>query len=207
MINLHVVLVIIISIVLINSIKMKTIVAVGSKNPVKINSARQGIMKAFQLNDDDINVIGFNSPSHVPDQPIGDEQTKLGAINRAKAAYSTYVVENNGVNPTFSVGLEGGIQVDKNEDMECFAWMVIFDGKKIGSARTCSFVLPKAISTLVLSGMELGDADDAVFGVKNNKQKGGTVGHLTKGVIDRTLYYEQAIILASIPFLHEDLYH
>ena len=181
-------------------------IVVGSKNPVKINAAKVGIAKAFQVQVDDINVIGYNSPSNVPDQPIGDDQTKLGAINRAKASYESYVNENSGLKPKYAVGLEGGIQVDNNDDMECFAWMVIFDGSKLGSARTCSFVLPKAISSLVVNGMELGDADDAVFKVKNNKQKGGTVGHLTKGVIDRTLYYEQAIILASIPFLHEDLY-
>ena len=190
------------------SLHSKMIIAVGSTNPVKINSARSGISQGLQVEISPDNVIGFNVPSLVPDQPIGDKETKQGAINRAKAAYDAYFQENK-VKANFAVGLEGGIQIlqeDGSNDMECFAWMAVYDGQKIGCSRTCSFNLPKAISTLVESGMELGDADDAVFGVKNNKQKGGTVGHLTHGVIDRTKYYEQAIILATIPFLNENLY-
>lgn len=57
-----------------------------------------------------------------------------------------------------------------------------------------------------MGGMELGDADDAVFGTKNAKQGDGTVGHLTHNVIDRTKYYTSAVILAMIPFHWPDLY-
>lgn len=189
------------------SLLNNVIVAVGSLNPVKINAARSGLSQGFQIDIPADNVIGFNVPSLVPDQPIGDAETKQGALNRAKSAYDAYCLLNN-MKPSYGVGLEGGIQVlnDGSNDMECFAYMVIYDGKKYGSSRTCSFTLPKAISTLVQSGLELGDADDAVFGGKNSKQKGGTVGHLTNGVIDRTKYYEQAMILATIPFLNENLY-
>jgi len=76
----------------------------------------------------------------------------------------------------------------------------------MGCARTSAFALPPAICALVAAGMELGDADDKVFGSSNAKQAGGTVGHLTLGVIDRTLYYEQAVVLAFIPFHWPDLY-
>ena len=183
------------------------VVAVGSTNPVKINAARNGLSLAFQTNISPDNVTGFNVPSLVPDQPMGDSETKQGAINRAKAAYDAYL-DKHKVKPSFGVGLEGGIQVlnDGSNDMECFAYMVVYDGNKYGSSRTCSFNLPKAISTLVLNGMELGDADVRIFGEANSKQRGGTVGHLTKGVVDRTKYYEQAMILATIPFLNEELY-
>ena len=183
------------------------VVAVGSTNPVKINAARNGLSLAFQTNISADNVTGFNVPSLVPDQPMGDTETKQGAINRAKAAYDAYF-EVNKVKPNYGVGLEGGIQVlnDGSNDMECFAYMVVYDGNKYGSSRTCSFNLPKAISSLVLNGMELGDADVKIFGEANSKQRGGTVGHLTKGVVDRTKYYEQAMILATIPFLNEELY-
>jgi inosine/xanthosine triphosphatase len=186
------------------SLHSKMIIAVGSTNPVKINSARNGLSQGLQLEINPDSVIGFNVPSLVPDQPIGDKETKQGATNRAKAAYDACLLEKGKAD--YAVGLEGGIQILEDGDMECFAWMVVYDGKKFGCARTCSFNLPRAISSLIESGMELGDADDAVFGVKNNKQRGGTIGHLTRGVIDRTKYYEQAIILATIPFLHENLY-
>ena len=52
--------------------------------------------------------------------------------------------------------------------------------------------------------LRLGDADDAVFSDSNSKQKGGTVGKVTRGMIDRTAYYEHALHLALVPFLHEE---
>ena len=38
----------------------------------------------------------------------------------------------------------------------------------------------------------------------NSKQKGGTVAKVTKGMIDRTAYYEHALHLALVPFVHDE---
>ena len=54
--------------------------------------------------------------------------------------------------------------------------------------------------------MELGAADDQFFAQENSKQGGGSVGILTHGAITRQTYYNQAIILALIPFLNEELF-
>ena len=62
--------------------------------------------------------------------------------------------------------------------------------------------LPPAMARLVLEeGLELGDADDRVMGTLNSKQKGGTVGALTGGLITRAGYYEHAFVLAAMPFV------
>jgi non-canonical (house-cleaning) NTP pyrophosphatase len=45
-----------------------------------------------------------------------------------------------------------------------------------------------------------------VFQAQNSKQKGGSVGLLTQGIITREAYYQQAMVLALIPFLNESLY-
>lgn len=45
-----------------------------------------------------------------------------------------------------------------------------------------------------------------VFGKVNSKQGQGTVGQLTNGLIDRTLFYEHAVVLALAPFMHPDVY-
>ena len=71
-------------------------VAVGSKNPVKRNAAEQGLKAALITND--INVEGFDSPSGVRDQPIGDTEIKLGAMNRARGAFLMFL-EKHGVAP------------------------------------------------------------------------------------------------------------
>jgi inosine/xanthosine triphosphatase len=174
--------------------------AVGSTNPVKINSAKGGIEKATSKT---VIAEGFNVPSNVSDQPFGDEETKNGAISRALGAWNSYT-EKYQENPDFSIGLEGGI-VKIEDKMECCAWMVIYNGSIFGSSRTATFQLPTAIVDLVNQGMELGDADDIIFCTKNSKQNDGTAGHLTKGVINRMMYYEPAVILAFIPFNNSDL--
>ena len=76
-----------------------------------------------------------------------------------------------------------------------------------GLAKTASFRLPQKICDLVLvEKMELGDADDAVFNRVNSKQGEGTVGVLTRSMIDRASYYDHAIKLAVIPFLWPEHY-
>jgi non-canonical (house-cleaning) NTP pyrophosphatase len=54
--------------------------------------------------------------------------------------------------------------------------------------------------------MELGEADDLVFGRSNSKQDNGAIGLLTGDVIDRAQLYEQAVILALVPFKNPDMY-
>ena len=97
--------------------------------------------------------------------------------------------------------------------VSCFAWMAVLrpspEGPPTwGCARTASFELPPPIVSLMRgtdgNPMELGSADDKVFGDINSKQKGGTVGKVTQGLVDRTAYYEHALVMALAPFLHDD---
>ncbi len=187
-------------------------IVVGSKNPVKMNAAKSGAMKSFYAQEplnnlSTIEVFGFDVPSGVSSQPIWDEETKTGAINRAKLAFNNYI-EINGHAPHFSVGLEGGVQsIGEENELECFAWIIVFDGHKFGKARTASFILPQVVRDMIINdGLELGEADDKMFNMINSKQKGGSVGNLTKGAIDRLAYYEHAAILAFIPFIWPQLY-
>lgn len=172
-------------------------VIVASKNPVKVKSALDGFTKMFP--EDKFVIADINVPSGVSDQPMNNEETFIGACNRANNA------KNSIPEADFWIGIEGGI--DKiNGDMEVFAWIYILSKNRIGKARTSSFFLPKKLSNLVDEGVELGEADDIVFGRKNSKQKNGAVGILTNNLIDRTKYYTEAVILALIPFINENLF-
>jgi non-canonical (house-cleaning) NTP pyrophosphatase len=75
----------------------------------------------------------------------------------------------------------------------------------MGKARTATYYLPRETAKLVKGGMELGHADEVVFGGQNSKQKNGSVGLLTGDVIDRRAYYEEAVVLALIPFRNQGL--
>jgi len=171
---------------------------VASKNPVKINAAKAAFERAFP--DQSFTVTGVAVLSGVPDQPRSDAETHRGAINRAKAALS------NRPDGDFFVGMEGGVE-KLDHAWRAFAWMVVMDKSgKMGMGRTGEFILPQAIGELLDTGMELGPADDQVFGLTNSKQSRGAVGILTNGVIDRAKYYEPALVFALIPWLRPDLY-
>ncbi len=172
-------------------------VIVGSNNPVKIEAVKRAFGKVFP--NTSLEVTGCQADSGVSDQPMNDEDTVLGASNRAAHCRSLFPEAD------YWVGLEGGCQFDC-DNLEAFAWMVILSANKKGKARTASFVLPEKVAALVKDGLELGNADDIVFKQNDSKQKNGAVGILTNDLIDRASYYEQALILALIPFLNSGLY-
>ena len=169
---------------------MKTVI-VASTNPVKIQSALFGFQRMFP--GEVFHVEGVSAESGVSAQPVGDTETLQGAQSRAGHARELAPKGD------FWVGIEGGVVEDENR-LAAFAWVVVLSRSQSGRSRTGMFYLPQEIADLVRGGMELGHADDVVFGRSNSKQQDGSVGLLTGGVIDRTLYYEHAVVLALIPF-------
>jgi len=174
---------------------MKIIIA--SSNPIKINATKLAFEqmfpnKVFQFE-------GVSISSDISDQPMSNNETLKGAINRSNNAKLEYM------DADYWIGIEGGVEKKGNE-MQVFAWIFIQSKEMEGKARTATFDLPKKIIELIDSGMELGDADDIIFNRKNSKQKNGAVGILTKDLIDREKYYTHAIIMALIPFNNLDLY-
>lgn len=170
---------------------------VASLNPVKVQCVRTGFEKMFPRTAFEIR--GVDVPSGVSVQPVTDAETLLGAQNRAAAA--------RGLTPhaDYWFGVEGGI-ADDGRQMEAFAWVVALSGNRVGKARTGAFYLPPEVAALVRQGIELGEADDIVFGRSNSKQKNGAIGLLTADAIDRAGYYEHAVIMALIPFKNPSLY-
>jgi inosine/xanthosine triphosphatase len=173
------------------------IVCVASKNPTKTESAKEGFQKQFP--EEIVNIISVNVPSGVPDQPLGSDETYLGALNRAQNARNEYPEAD------FWVGIEGG-NILHGQEMEAMAWVVILKGLKTGKARTAGFFLPQKTVNLINEGYELGHADEIVFKIKNSKQKMGSSGLLTDGLISRKELYVPAVIFALSPFKKSDLY-
>ncbi len=178
---------------------MKSVV-VGSNNPVKLAAVRMGFRAIFPQESFDFE--GVDVPSGVGVQPMNDAETLQGATQRA--------VNARGVVPRadFWVGIEGGVDTMpcSEESLLTFAWVVVLSKGQVGRARTGAFELPAKVAELVRNGMELGDADDQVFGTQGSKQKNGAVGLLTKNTLTRAEFYSQAVQLALIPFLNPQLY-
>lgn len=171
-------------------------ILVASKNPVKLDAVNEGLLVFF---DQEITLLGGSVESGVSDQPMSDVETLLGAESRVKNAHDLF----SGFD--YYVGIEGGVE-ESESGLMAFAWVVISDGKKIGKARTATFILPPRVAELIHQGYELGDADDIVFEKMNSKQQNGAVGLLTNDVITRRTLYLPAVQMAFIPFLNPGLY-
>lgn len=172
-------------------------IIVASKNPVKINATEIAFEQVFP--DTPFDVSGVAVPSGVSDQPMTNAETLQGALNRATNA------RNTSPDAEYWVGIEGGIE-DTYIGMQCFAWVVILgSGEIIGRGQTAIFYLPLEVAKLVRAGVELGHADDQVFGRENSKQTNGAIGLLTDDAVHRTSYYVQAVIMALVPFKNPTL--
>ena len=171
-------------------------IVVASKNPVKVNAILKSFSACFS---DQLEVVPVTVSSGVSDQPMDEDETLQGAINRAAAARD----EIPGAD--FYAGIEGGVALH-NDRLFAFAWIVIANHEFESHARTATFELPPQIRELIFSGMELGDADDLVFNQQNSKQQNGAVGLLTNDRVTRETLYRQAAMLAIIPFLNRELY-
>ncbi len=171
-------------------------IVVASTNPVKIQAALNGFQTMFP--EHEWCADGISVPSGVSAQPMTSQETLQGAANRAANAREQIPEAD------YWVGIEGGVDEVAGQ-MEVFAWIVVLSRTRSGMSRTASFYLPQEVKRLVQQGMELGDADDIVFGRSNSKQQNGSVGLLTGDIVTRLDYYEHAVILALIPFKNQRL--
>jgi len=157
-------------------------------------------------------VQGVRVPSGVRDQPMDDEETRRGAQGRADAAIRAMPEAD------VWVGMEGGLDGlnpaghADGDRLFAYAWVVVRRrapggaSARRGESRTANFELPPAVVDLVRDGMELGAADDQVFGRSGSKSEEGAVGLLTRGLVTRAELYAPAVLLALVPFLRRDLF-
>lgn len=169
---------------------MKTTIAIGSQNPIKIDAVKSILNRAFPAAE----FLAAAVPSGVPDQPWGDEQTRRGAYNRAWA-----VLDQTGAD--LGVGLEGGL-IETSDGLMTCAWCAIVDqAGQVGYGGGVHMLLPPIITEILRRHQELGPAMDFLVNEENTKQKQGAVGILTNGLSNRQTAYAQLVAMAAAPFV------
>ncbi|MBA4493819.1 DUF84 family protein [Paenactinomyces guangxiensis] len=147
-------------------------VAVGSKNGTKVGA----VEKAFQhLN---ATILPVSVPSGVPDQPLSDEETIQGAMNRARNARKEMEAD-------IGVGLEGGV-VQTAHGLFLCNWGALTDRNGIqvmaGGAR---IKLPDEFFIPLKKGKELSFVMEQYTNQKNIGTNQGAVGIFTHGYVER----------------------
>lgn len=167
------------------------IIAVGSTNPAKVKAAKIAARKLFPK----AKVIGVSVVSDVSDQPMSDEESIKGAINRAKGAIT-------GIHGAkYGVGMEGGAQLIGKKYFEC-GWIAVVDKNgKVGLGSSARFELSAKIAKRLGKGFELNDAMRELTGVDKHGNKEGMMGVITNGKLPRATAYSHGILFAFAPFV------
>lgn len=168
-------------------------VIITSLNPAKINAVKSAFLAVFP--EQEFTFQGVKVASEVDDQPMSDQETRQGSLNRIRNA------KQSSTGADYYVGVEAGIANNTT-----FAWMVIESETQRGESRSASLMLPPTVTDKLHPGTELGTVMDQYFGTDNIKQKGDAIGLLTQHQLTRSSVYHQALILALIPFSNPALF-
>ncbi|MDP5134369.1 inosine/xanthosine triphosphatase [Rheinheimera baltica] len=175
---------------------MKVIVA--SANPAKIAAVHSALSLVWP--DKQINCTGVSTVSGVAAQPMNSEETLQGALNRLHAISDAQ--QHAHYHADYYVAIEAGLDGDCS-----FAWVAISNNDRISKTRSASLPIPPAALYAIQQGEELGDVMDRMFNQHNVKQQGGAIAMLTNHLLTRSGVYQQAIILAMIPFIQPQLFN
>lgn len=167
-------------------------VIAATTNPAKIRAILHAFQQIFGEGACHIDSVAVDSG--VPEQPLGNEQTRAGARNRVANARLAQPEAD------FWVAIEAGI-----DDDSTFSWVVIETREQRGEARSATLPLPEVILEKVRAGEALGPAMSRYTGIDEIGRKEGAIGVFTAGKLTRASVYHQAVILALSPF-HNAVY-
>ena len=172
-------------------------VAVGSRNPVKVAAARAGFAAVWP--GQEWVIAGSDVASGVANQPMSNRESMLGARNRAVRA-------REALGAGWGVGIESGLECIDGVWFST-GWVVIVDAEgREGVSSSMFRPVPLPSLHLVRQGIELGVANDRVFGTVNSKRSTGMIGLLTNDVLTREGVFRDAVISALARFLHPELF-
>ena len=178
-----------------------TLVVVGSRNPSKIS----GTLKAFRRFYRNVTVEAVKPPEGLPPQPVGLEQTILGALVRASHAIDQVP------DAEYGVGVEAGFipfpsTITGYVDVQVAA---VVDAERRVTVGTCQgFEFPYEAVDRVVKG-EARESEEVIVeltGIEGIGDKMGAIGYLTKNVILREDLTFQAVVSALIPRINHQLY-
>jgi inosine/xanthosine triphosphatase len=174
----------------------KIVVAVGTKNPAKIEGIKQAFAKYYK----DVEVRPVDSSKVAKAQPKGLDEMTAGATARARYALAV-------AGGDFGVGVEAGIFTVGSVYFDNQVGAIADKSGNVSLGHSAGYTLPREdMETLLREGKELERWAEKVSGIDEVGDKGGFINFLTKGVITRADLTEQCVVTALAPRLHKDIY-
>ncbi len=166
-------------------------VAVGSKNPVKV----EGVRRAYEFLHLEAEVFPVEASSKVSRQPRSLEETVKGALNRAFDALTKTGADQG-------VGVESGLMHVPyiNRIVDVTVAVIVDKNSRISVGLSPGFEIPPPfVRKLYGEDTELEEIVASVTGEPNIGEKGGFISFLTYGKYERVELVRQAVIMALIP--------
>ena len=147
---------------------------IGTTNKAKLRACEE-VMGEYYPHAE---ITGRSIKSDVSNQPFGDEETREGALNRARKASAS--AQN-----VVGIGLEGGVRLINDKLYICnWGALCLPDGCEF-TAGGAQIQLPDEIAHEVQSGKELGPVVDYYYHKQNTRHNEGAIGILTNGAVSR----------------------
>ncbi|QTD41382.1 DUF84 family protein [Sporosarcina sp. Te-1] len=157
---------------------------IGSTNQAKVSA----VHKVLQLHAPEFHLHEVKVPSGVKDQPIGDEETRQGAINRAMNAAAKF-------QGAIGIGLEGGVRMLEGQMYVCNWGALVLPDQTVFSAGGAQIPLPNEIADELKMGKELSAAVESYFNARGIQHSGGAMGMFTSHAVDRDALFEHVMQL------------
>lgn len=152
---------------------IKAVIAIGTKNPAKVHAVQDTLLS------EPVEFVSVEAPSGVSCQPYSDEETRQGAINRAKAALA-----ETGADLGF--GLEGGVSETDSGSLLLCNWGALVDTKgRVWEASGLRIPVPSDVSIALSRGQELGTIMNARANEEGTSKREGAVGAFTANWVTR----------------------
>lgn len=165
-------------------------IGIGSSNPAKIKAA-DPFLAYFK----EAELLSYSSDSLVSAQPFSDEETKEGAINRAKDCVKQ--------GASIGLGFEGGV-MEMEDGMYLCNWGAVADKDgNVFSAAGARILLPHSIVEGLKQGQELGTLMGEFTQDPDIRKKDGAIGVFTSGMLTRS---EMFLHISTI-LLGQYVYH
>ena len=156
-------------------------IIIGTKNKAKVQAV-QTIVSQFY----DAEFVSLAVPSGVSEQPMSSEETRQGAIHRARHAF----IEG----ATMAFGLEGGVTLVDGQLYIC-NWAALVTKTATYTAAGAQIPLPLTVAQAVQNGEELGPVMERYTKQQDVRQGLGAVGIFTDGLVTRQQMFEHILLL------------
>ena len=126
--------------------------------------------------------------SLVSDQPMSQEETRQGAINRAKQ-----LMEDT--DALFGIGLEGGVHEIEGQLYICNWGALVTNEGDVFTATGAGVPLPQEIADQLRAGAELGPVMDVYTNKNDIRHDEGAIGVFSNGLVNRSAMFEHIMLL------------